>query len=232
LRERVELRLQAVEELNDTDRFDLAWLPSPFIASQVIATAVDRMHAALHPGGWIVVAARPFDEELLASAVTRWKTYAPAEQYFRATMPRLLEGAGFVDIHDIPTPQAHRHSLPVAVPNDPQVSATAARVAIKAGGFSRVVIASRGRMVVLSPVVGSSNARRLAPVLSDASGSSRRRFAGAIVGIAVFGLVLRVLTSSICAIGRSRATAPITTCWRTWWPPARASSTLPGDCTT
>ena len=103
--ERVELRLQAVEELNDTDRFDLAWLPSPFMASQVIATAVDRMHAALHPGGWIVVAARPFDQERLASAVTRWKTYRAGGTVLpRDDATRLLEGAGFVDIHDIPTP--------------------------------------------------------------------------------------------------------------------------------
>ncbi len=38
--DRVDLRLQRVEELTDSQRFDLAWLPAPFIPTAIITTAL------------------------------------------------------------------------------------------------------------------------------------------------------------------------------------------------
>ena len=54
LSDRIELRLLAVEDLPDEQAFDLAWLPSFFIAPAAIASAVARVRAALRPGGWMV----------------------------------------------------------------------------------------------------------------------------------------------------------------------------------
>ena len=54
LADRVELRQVGVEELRDEESFELAWLPSFFIPTPVLATAVARVHASLRPGGWML----------------------------------------------------------------------------------------------------------------------------------------------------------------------------------
>jgi precorrin-6B methylase 2 len=104
--DRVELRLQAVEDLEDSNRYDLAWLPSPFIPAEVIQTAVDRIYVALRQGGWMVVGAGRFSEaNELAAAVTRWKTIrAGGTPLPFAAARALLERSGFVDFCNIPTP--------------------------------------------------------------------------------------------------------------------------------
>ena len=137
--------LQAVEELNDTDRFDLAWLPSPFIASQVIATALDRMHATLHPGGSIVVAARPFLRSGLPP-ITRWKTYRAAGPALSARRCRTTTSRRRLRRHPaIPTPPG----APAVFPVSPcrmtasQRRQRQGRPSKLRGVLHRVVIASR-----------------------------------------------------------------------------------------
>ncbi|MDQ3106895.1 MAG: class I SAM-dependent methyltransferase [Actinomycetota bacterium] len=66
LTERVELREQGVQDLADDNRFDLAWLPAPFIPEPIFPSALARIHAALRIGGWIVVGAGRFDGDELA----------------------------------------------------------------------------------------------------------------------------------------------------------------------
>jgi precorrin-6B methylase 2 len=104
--DRVELRLQGVQDLDDTNRFDLAWLPSPFIPSEVIRPALDRLFTAIRVGGWIVVGAGRFNQnDELGTAVTRWKTIrAGGTPLPRDEARTLLEQAGFADFRDLPTP--------------------------------------------------------------------------------------------------------------------------------
>jgi len=52
--ERVELRSQGVEQLEDVATFTLAWLPGPFIAAEILDCALERIRHALIPGGWLV----------------------------------------------------------------------------------------------------------------------------------------------------------------------------------
>ena len=52
--ERVELRSQRVEHLNDKTIFTLAWLPGPFIAAEIVTLVLERIHRALTPGGWLI----------------------------------------------------------------------------------------------------------------------------------------------------------------------------------
>ncbi len=52
LQDRIELRHTTAEELDDTEQFDLAWLPTFFIPTAALEKAITRVHAALRPGGW------------------------------------------------------------------------------------------------------------------------------------------------------------------------------------
>jgi hypothetical protein len=63
LQDRIELRHTTAEELDDTEQFDLAWLPTFFIPSAALEHAITRVHAALRRGGWATLGlyARPGD---------------------------------------------------------------------------------------------------------------------------------------------------------------------------
>src|SRR5258706_8639575 len=52
--ERIELRSQRAEHLDDVATFTLAWLPGPFIAAEIAGRALERIHRALAPGGWLI----------------------------------------------------------------------------------------------------------------------------------------------------------------------------------
>lgn len=54
VKDRIDLRLQSLEELQDEQAFSLAWLPGPFLPRDAVLSALDRVKQALVPGGWIV----------------------------------------------------------------------------------------------------------------------------------------------------------------------------------
>jgi hypothetical protein len=51
----ITLRHQSVADLDDCDTFDLAWLPQPFLAPEILARGARRVRRALRPGGWLVM---------------------------------------------------------------------------------------------------------------------------------------------------------------------------------
>jgi 2-polyprenyl-3-methyl-5-hydroxy-6-metoxy-1,4-benzoquinol methylase len=55
--DRIELRSQRVEELTDQAVFDLAYFPQVFMPVDVVGEGLQRVQAALRPGGWITVVA-------------------------------------------------------------------------------------------------------------------------------------------------------------------------------
>jgi methylase of polypeptide subunit release factors len=74
--ERIELRLQCVEDLEETARFSLAWLPGPFIAAEIAGPALKRLHRALVPGGWLIFglhehAPGPIEQALASLRIAR-----------------------------------------------------------------------------------------------------------------------------------------------------------------
>jgi predicted O-methyltransferase YrrM len=67
---RVTLLQMTVQELDDPDGFDLAWLPSFFIPEPVLDEAVARIYSVMRSGGTLVVGIHDSErEESLASAV-------------------------------------------------------------------------------------------------------------------------------------------------------------------
>jgi hypothetical protein len=55
LGDRVELRHQGVEQLDDEAMFDLAWMPLPFIPLSVVSEGLARIWRALKLGGWLLL---------------------------------------------------------------------------------------------------------------------------------------------------------------------------------
>ena len=129
LRDRLEVRLVAVQELTDVAKFDLAWMPAPFLPEEVFPVGLRRVHDALRSGGWPASTSAPprrrlfrpcstppvpqpdrvgagrFDDDALATSVTRWKTLRSGGTPLTPDDARAsLDSAGFVEIRELPTP--------------------------------------------------------------------------------------------------------------------------------
>jgi SAM-dependent methyltransferase len=107
LADRIELRLLDVASLRDIDGYDLAWLPAPFISPPSLRAALPRIHAALHPGGWLLLSMERADGAPLSVAVTMWRTtllggtVMPPSQAIAD-----LIHSGFSEVIQIPTPSS------------------------------------------------------------------------------------------------------------------------------
>jgi ubiquinone/menaquinone biosynthesis C-methylase UbiE len=104
LEERVELRKLAAQDLRDEAAFDLAWLPSIFLPSEVVPAAIARVRAALRPGGYLLMPALSASvpaprRELAELLLELWGHVLEAD-----TARRLLSDAGFAAPRLIPGP--------------------------------------------------------------------------------------------------------------------------------
>jgi SAM-dependent methyltransferase len=114
LADRVQLRVQAAEELTDADAYDAAWIPGAFLPASSLPTACARVFQALRPGGWLLLATAdpgpdPLSASLVRFRVARWGGHAPSP----ATVRELLEGAGFAAtaVREILTPPGSLFAL-------------------------------------------------------------------------------------------------------------------------
>lgn len=103
LAERIELRQSAVEQLRDEQAFDLAWLPSFFIPS--LEAPVARIHAALRPGGFILLALEgsggtPHRRAVFALMNELWG----GPRLAAADGEAMLRNAGFSSVRTLPGP--------------------------------------------------------------------------------------------------------------------------------
>jgi SAM-dependent methyltransferase len=105
LQERIALREQSVQDLSDVEAFDLAWLPSVFIPPGVMTAALPRLHRALRPGGWLIVAAANPAVDPLARALGRLRTLEwGGSPWPPAQAEAALIQAGFVEVRALPGP--------------------------------------------------------------------------------------------------------------------------------
>ncbi len=89
---RFEIRHQGVEDLDDTENHDLAWLPAPFIPEAVFERALANIHRSLKPGGWIIIGAGRLDGDGNGVAVTCWQTPSPAAHHSPSATPTSCSG--------------------------------------------------------------------------------------------------------------------------------------------
>lgn len=103
--DRVGVRLQAIQDLEDIGCYAMAWVPAPFIPEPALREGLRRVATALVPGGWAVLGyGRPTGTPI-EQAVTRFKTVCyggTALDPERASA--LLAGVGLVDISMPATP--------------------------------------------------------------------------------------------------------------------------------
>lgn len=105
LANRIQLREQTVADLSDSKAFDLAWLPSAFMPSEVIPTACERVHRALRRGGWLLFAmvhpgTDPVSASLVRLRTVLWGGYLTTPSEVKI----LLSRTGFVDVRMLPSP--------------------------------------------------------------------------------------------------------------------------------
>jgi SAM-dependent methyltransferase len=103
LSSRIELRCQPIDDLPDEATFDLAWLPSFFVASTSEACA--RIHAALRPGGYLVFGFSGTGEDHRRNAVSRliddlWG----GDERTAKEVEAMLERGGFSSIRAVAGP--------------------------------------------------------------------------------------------------------------------------------
>jgi SAM-dependent methyltransferase len=103
---RVELRLQAVEELEDEARFTVAWFPGPFIGPDVAARALVRVLRALLPGGWLVFGLQAQASTLLGEALAKLRIVrSGGHPWTRIEVNKQLSAVGFDRLEEFsPTP--------------------------------------------------------------------------------------------------------------------------------
>jgi len=108
---RIELREQSAQQLSDTEAFDLAFFPGFFIA-EAVGAALECVHLALRPGGWILFGAQNPGPDALAASVARLRTVLWGGH---PRTPReaeaLLSQAGFTQVQTLPSGSSARASI-------------------------------------------------------------------------------------------------------------------------
>jgi len=74
LEDRITLRPIAIEDITDTDSFDLAWMPAPFLPRSVLGSSVPVVARSLRPGGWLVLGRYAAPREALGEALADLRT--------------------------------------------------------------------------------------------------------------------------------------------------------------
>jgi SAM-dependent methyltransferase len=99
LEDRLELRQLLVQDLDDVDAFDIAWLPLNFLPPAVLVEALERVGRALRPGGLLLLATLGGGGDDLRSAAARLRSVLwGGDALEPARVVGLLEGAGYTDV--------------------------------------------------------------------------------------------------------------------------------------
>jgi cyclopropane fatty-acyl-phospholipid synthase-like methyltransferase len=105
LTDRIQLRRQDIADLDDVERYDLAWVPTFFLTEPTIEAAVPALFRAVAPGGWIVLGRMLAPPDPAAKAMMELRTYRSGGVLLDEEHSiELLEKAGFTAIRVAPVP--------------------------------------------------------------------------------------------------------------------------------
>ncbi|MBG7700378.1 methyltransferase domain-containing protein [Streptomyces sp. MC1] len=101
---RVRLRRQNAAELSQEERYELIWLPAPFLSEEELRAALPRLAAALVPGAWLVAGTNPAADDALRRSVGRWTaTLGGGNSFDTARMSEELVALGLEEVRTFPT---------------------------------------------------------------------------------------------------------------------------------
>ena len=104
LEDRITLRSIAIEDITDTDSFDLAWMPAPFLPRSVLESSVPVVARSLRPGGWLILGRYGAPREALPEALADLRTVrgggTPLSEDDAVV---LLERGGLANVRSVPS---------------------------------------------------------------------------------------------------------------------------------
>ncbi|MGW2775377.1 SAM-dependent methyltransferase [Streptomyces olivaceoviridis] len=101
---RVFLRRENAAELSEEERYELIWLPAPFLSEEALRAALPRLAAALVPGAWLVAGTNPAADDALRRSVGRWTaTRGGGNSFDTARMSEELVALGLEETRTFPT---------------------------------------------------------------------------------------------------------------------------------
>lgn len=99
LEDRIELRQQLVQDLDDEAAFDVAWLPLNFLPRDVAEAALRTVHRAVRPGGAVLTGSLVHAGDDLPAAAARLRgALWGGEQITPDEVEALARAAGFADV--------------------------------------------------------------------------------------------------------------------------------------
>jgi SAM-dependent methyltransferase len=99
MQDRIDVRPVVAEALEDEAAHDIAWVPSFFISGEVLERGLERVHAALRPGGGLIVGLYARPEIPLAAAVADLRTARQGgAQHTPQDVVGMLGRAGFAEV--------------------------------------------------------------------------------------------------------------------------------------
>ena len=104
LGDRITLRSIAIEDITDTDSFDLAWMPAPFLPRSVLESGVPVVARSLRPGGWLILGRYAAPREALPEALADLRTVrGGGTPLSEDEAVALLEGGGLANVRSVPS---------------------------------------------------------------------------------------------------------------------------------
>ena len=98
LEDRIELRAQPVQDLDDEAAYDAAWLAAMFMPRAVVAAAMPALRRAVRPGGMVLTAAMGVGGDGLPDAAARLRAALWGAEVGLEELERLARDAGFADV--------------------------------------------------------------------------------------------------------------------------------------
>ena len=103
LGDRIELRRQGVEELDDADDYDLAWVAAGFLPPAALQSGLRTVLRSLRVGGWALVLTPSIPGTDLRSSVSRFQNVRWAGHVLLPdVLVRMMEDAGFGSVTLMP----------------------------------------------------------------------------------------------------------------------------------
>ena len=104
LGDRITLRAVGIEHMTDTDVFDLAWMPAPFLPRSALESGVPVVARSLRPGGWLVLGRYAAPSEALPEALADLRTVrGGGTPLSDDEAVALLERGGLVMVRSVPS---------------------------------------------------------------------------------------------------------------------------------